>query len=66
MEALGRGGRASFVYENNESFSDEIKEALASFDLNKSGMVHTSELVAGAKALEEVRDEGGVLARVIY
>ena len=41
--------------------SEEIKAALASFDLNKTGGVSTSELIAGAKALEEVRNGRGTV-----
>lgn len=47
--------RASFAYKENNDMTDEIKNALAHLDLDKTGRVSTSELVAAAKALEEVR-----------
>ena len=51
--------RASFVYANNDQMTSEVKDALASFDQDKTGRVSTSELVAGAKALQEVRPREG-------
>ena len=50
--------RASFVYANNDQMTSEVKDALAGFDQDKTGRVSTSELVAGAKALQEVRPRG--------
>jgi len=47
--------RASFVYATNDQMTSEAKEALKSFDQDNTGRVSTSELVAGAKALQEVR-----------
>ena len=55
--------RASFAYKNNMDMTDEIKNALAHLDLDKTGRVSTSELVAAAKALEEVRQRLGSVAR---
>lgn len=51
--------RASFAYKENMEMTDEIKNALAHLDLDKTGRVSTSELVAAAKALEEVRRGSG-------
>ena len=50
--------RASFMYGSNDQMTTEVKTALAAFDLDKTGRVSTSELVAGAKALQEVRGSG--------
>lgn len=45
--------------------TDEIKNALAHLDLDKTGRVSTSELVAAAKALEEVRAKNSFMHRVL-
>ena len=51
--------RASFVYANNDQMTSEVKDALKGFDLDNRGRVSTRELVAGAKALQEVRPREG-------
>ena len=58
MQAMANVDRASFVYGSNDQMTSEVKTALAAFDLDKTGRVSTSELVAGAKALQEVRGSG--------
>ena len=58
MQAVAQLDRASFVYANNDNMTSEVKDALAGFDQDKTGRVSTSELVAGAKALQEVRRRG--------
>ena len=58
MQAMVKD-RASFVYANNDQMTSEVKDALAGFDQDKTGRVSTSELVAGAKALQEVRPREG-------
>ena len=58
MQAVAQVDRASFVYASNDNMTSEVKDALAGFDLDKTGRVSTSELVAGAKALQEVRLRG--------
>jgi hypothetical protein len=58
MAAMGLD-RASFVYASNDQMTSEVKEALKSFDQDNTGRVSTSELVAGAKALNEVRAREG-------
>ena len=58
MQAVAQVDRASFVYASNDNMTTEVKDALAGFDLDKTGRVSTSELVAGAKALQEVRPRG--------
>ena len=56
MQTLAQGlDRASFMYGSNDQMTSEVKDALSAFDLDKTGRVSTSELVAGAKALHEVR-----------
>lgn len=57
--------RASFAYKENNDMTDEIKNALAHLDLDKTGRVSTSELVAAAKALEEVRAKNSFMHRVL-
>jgi len=54
---------ASFAYKNNMDMTDEIKNALGHLDLDKTGRVSTSELVAAAKALVEVRQRLGSVER---
>ena len=58
MQAVAQIDRASFVYGSNDQMTTEVKSALSAFDLDKTGRVSTSELVAGAKALQEVRRSG--------
>ena len=50
----------SFKYKDNAGMTGDIKDALANFDMNKTGHVSTSELIAGAKALQEARNAGGI------
>lgn len=57
--------RATFAYKTNDSMADDVKDALANFDLDKTGRVSTSELVAGAKALQEVRGQNLFMRRVL-
>lgn len=57
--------RATFAYKQNDSMADDVKDALANFDLDKTGRVSTSELVAGAKALQEVRGQNLFMRRVL-
>lgn len=50
--------RATFQYKGDQGIAgmtDELAEALSAFDASQSGVVHTSDLVAGAKALREAR-----------
>ena len=61
MQAVTQLDRASFMYGSNDQMTSEVKDALSAFDLNKTGSVSTSELVAGAKALQEARSQGGCL-----
>ena len=55
--AMPKNGAAgvSFMYKENQTMSDDAKAALAHFDADKTGYVSTSELVAAAQALEDVR-----------
>jgi len=55
----------SFKYKDNDDMTGDIKEALANFDLDKSGHVSTSELVAGAKALQEVRGQNTFMRKLV-
>ena len=64
--------RTTINYRNNEALTADLKEVLAEFDLTKTGTVTTSELVAGAEALREVRGQNvfmkkasGVLALML-
>ena len=57
--AMAACDRASFAYKNNDHMAAEVKDALANFDLDKTGAVSTSELIAAAKALQEARTSGG-------
>ena len=61
MAQVAQVDRASFMYSSNDQMTSEVKDALSAFDLNKTGSVSTSELVAGAKALQEARSQGGCL-----
>ena len=63
MQAVTQLDRASFMYGSNDQMTSEVKDALSAFDLNKTGSVSTSELVAGAKALQEARSQGVACAR---
>ena len=58
MAQVAQVDRASFMYSSNDQMTSEVKDALSAFDLDKTGRVSTSELVAGAKALQEVRGRG--------
>jgi len=57
--------RASFAYSSNPAVDPDMKAALAKFDLTKSGVVTTSELVAGAKALEEARSQTAFMKKIL-
>merc|ERR1719152_350183 len=57
--------RASFVYANNDQMTSEVKDALKGFDLDNTGRVSTSELVAGAKALQEVRGQNVFMKKIM-
>lgn len=57
--------RASFMYGSNDQMTTEVKTALAAFDLDKTGRVSTSELVAGAKALQEVRGQNSFMRKIL-
>ena len=59
MAQVAQVDRASFMYSSNDQMTSEVKDALSAFDLDKTGRVTTSELVAGAKALQEARSRGG-------
>lgn len=47
--------RLSICYKNNAEFPPEVAEALANFSLKRDGSVTTSDLLAGAHALEQLR-----------
>ena len=50
--------RATFNYRDSSNIDPNVKAVLAQFDLDKTGQVTTRELVAGVKALQEVRALG--------
>ena len=58
MAQVAQVDRASFMYSANDQMTGEVKDALSAFDLDKTGRVTTSELVAGAKALQEAPSGG--------
>jgi len=62
---MGQLDRASFMYSANEQMTSEVKDALSAFDLDKTGRVSTSELVAGAKALQEVRGQNSFMRKIL-
>jgi len=66
MAQVAQMDRASFMYSNNDQMTSEVKDALSAFDLDKTGRVNTSELVAGAKALQEVRGQNSFLRKVLF
>jgi hypothetical protein len=65
MQAMAQLDRASFMYGSNDQMTSEVKDALSAFDLNKTGSVSTSELVAGAKALQEVRGQNSFMRKIL-
>jgi len=65
MQAMAQIDRASFVYGSNDQMTTEVKSALSAFDLDKTGRVSTSELVAGAKALQEVRGQNSFMRKIM-
>merc|ERR550514_1393190 len=48
-------------YAENEALDSEMRSALAAFDLDKDGRVSTTEVLAAAKALQEVRGQNQFL-----
>jgi len=57
--------RATFAYQENPGVSNEVKEVLALFDHDKTGVVTTSDLMAAARAQQELMNQNRHLKTVM-
>lgn len=57
--------RATFTYLSNDAISEDLKEALAMFDHDKTGQVTTSDLVAAAKAHQETYGQNKLMVKIV-
>merc|ERR1719253_1910512 len=57
--------RATFNYQDNAGVSNEVKEVLAMFDHDKSGKVTTNDLMAAARAQQELQNQNRHMRTIV-
>ena len=59
------GRRATFNYRTSATMSAEVKEVMALFDNDNSGRVTTSDLMAAAKAHQEIQAQNTMMWKLL-
>ena len=57
--------RITFAYKGNTKLEPDVQEALSKFDLTGDGKVSSSELMAGANALETLKKQDAFLKKLV-